>query len=201
MVDKPGTYVVRLIVNDGTLDSAPATVTITTTNSRPVAKAGPDQTVLVDTTVQLDGSASRDADGDALLYRWSLMAVPPGSAAMLSDPNVVNPTFQVDLPGTYVAQLIVNDGTVDSLPDTVRINTGNSRPVANAGPDQTVFVGDTVHLDGSASSDADGDALRYRWALTSVPGGSSATLADPTAAQPTFVCGPAWHLCGAAHRQ
>jgi PKD domain len=97
VVDKPGTYVVRLIVNDGTLDSVPATVTITTMNSRPVANAGTDQTVLVGATVQLDGSASRDADGDALLYRWSLTAVPLGSIALLSDPSAVKPTFQVDL--------------------------------------------------------------------------------------------------------
>jgi len=143
--------------------------------------------VLVSTSVQLDGSASRDADGDAILYRWSLTAVPHGSTARLSDPSAVKPTFQVDLPGTYVAQLIVNDGTVDSLPATVRITTGNSRPVADAGPDQTVFVGNTVHLDGSASRDADGDALSYRWSLTTVPVGSRATLSDPTAVQPSFV--------------
>ena len=201
VVDKPGTYVVRLIVNDGTLDSVPATVTITTMNSRPVANAGADQTVLVGATVQLDGSASRDADGDALLYRWSLTAVPLGSIALLSDPNAVQPTFQVDLPGTYVAQLVVNDGTVDSLPATVRISTGNSRPVANAGPDQTVFVGNTVHLDGSASRDADGDALSYRWSLTTVPVGSHATLSNLHGG-PTQLCGgPAEHLCGAVDRQ
>jgi len=38
-----------------------------------------------------------------------------------------------------VAQLIVNDGKVDSAPDTVVITTENSAPVANAGPDQTVL--------------------------------------------------------------
>jgi len=37
----------------------------------------------------------------------------------------------------------------------------NTPPVANAGPDQTVAVGTTVHLDGSQSADVDGDALRF----------------------------------------
>ena len=186
-VDRPGTYTVQLIVNDGTLDSIPDMVSITTENSRPVANAGLDQTVVVGTTVQLDAGGSHDADGDTLLYRWSLSAVPAGSMAALSDASGVNPSFGVDLPGMYVAQLIVNDSQVDSLPDTVTISTENSKPVANAGPDQTVLVTDIVRLDGSGSSDADRDSLSYRWSLTSIPAGSSAALSDPLAVQPTFV--------------
>lgn len=179
VVDLPGGYVLQLLVNDGSLDSAPATVTITTHNSRPMANAGPDQTVTVGTTVQLDGSASSDVDGDPLTYRWSLSSIPPRSTAVLSDPTRVNPTFVVDQPSTYVAQLLVNDGQVDSAPATVRLSTQNSRPVADAGPDQTVFHRDTVFLDGSASSDADGDPLTYTWSLLTRPEGSAAVLVAP----------------------
>src|SRR5205807_2157981 len=63
----------------------------------------------------------------------------------------------------------------------------NTAPVANAGPDQTVFVGTTVHLDGSMSSDVDGDALLFTWSLTRSQSGNSATLSDPTGVNPTFV--------------
>ena len=45
----------------------------------------------------------------------------------------------------------------------------NTPPVADAGPDQVVFVGETAFLDGGGSTDADGDALTYRWSLTTVP--------------------------------
>ena len=42
-------------------------------------------------------------------------------------------------------------------------------PVADAGPDQTVFVGDTVQLDGSGSSDVDNDPLTFQWSFTTFP--------------------------------
>ena len=185
-VDKPGSYVAQLIVNDGRVDSIPATVTLSTQNSAPVANAGLGQTVFVGTTVTLDGSGSTDVDGDLLTYHWSLLTVPAGSAASLSDPTAVKPTFTVDKPGSYVAQIIVNDGKVDSIPATVTISTQNSAPVANTGLGQTVFVGTTVTLDGSGSTDVDGDLLTYHWSLLTVPAGSAASLSDPTAVKPTF---------------
>ncbi len=186
LIDLPGIYELELIVNDGTVDSAPDTVTISTENSPPVADAGPDQSVFVTDTVQLDGSASSDVDGDLLTFSWSFFSLPEESTATLSDPLALMPTFYVDLPGTYVLELIVNDGTVDSAPDTVTISTENSPPAANAGPDQTVFVTDIVLLDGSGSSDVDGDVLSYAWSFVSVPEGSGASLSDPTVVDPTF---------------
>jgi RHS repeat-associated protein len=184
--DKIGTYVVQLIVNDGTIDSTPATVTITTENTAPVASAGPNQSVFVGNTVTLDGSHSNDVDGDSITYRWALLSIPTNSAAQLSDPTVVNPTFVVDVKGTYVAQLIVNDGFVDSIPATVTISTLNSPPVANAGPAQTVLAGTTVQLNGSKSTDVDGDALTFKWSITSKPSNSNAVLSDPASVTPTF---------------
>jgi hypothetical protein len=121
-------------------------------NTPPVANAGLDQTVAVGTTVHLNGSQSSDADGDALSFQWTITTLPTGSTARLSDPTAVQPTFVVDRPGTYTVQLIVKDGIVASAPDAVVITTQNSRPVANAGPNQTVAVGTTVHLDGSLSA-------------------------------------------------
>ena len=187
VVDARGTYEVQLIVNDGTVDSAPDTVKIDTQNSAPVADAGPDQTPFVNDTVTLDGSGSSDVNDDALTYLWSFTRRPAGSGATLSDPTAVNPTFLVDFFGTYEVQLIVNDRTVDSDPDTVIIDTQNSAPVADAGPDQRPFVGDTVTLDGSGSSDVDRDILSYSWSFASLPGGSKAALSDPTAVNPTFL--------------
>ncbi len=60
-------------------------------------------------------------------------------------------------------------------------------PVADAGPDQTgVAVPSTVTLDGSASSDLNGDDLTYDWNITKKPAGSAAALSSTTAKKPTF---------------
>ncbi len=200
-LDWPGTYLAQLIVNDGALDSAPDSITVITEGSRPVAEAGPDQSAPLGDTVTLDGTGSRDADQDALTYAWSLIAVPEGSAAVLIAPDSAGPSFQLDLPGTYVAQLIVNDGALDSAPDTVTITTENSRPVACAGRDQTASVDATVLLDGTGSSDADGDPLAYQWSLLSVPDGSASVLDGADTDTASLVPDRAGPLRRPTHRQ
>jgi hypothetical protein len=188
VVDVSGTYIAQLIVNDGFVDSTPDTVTINWENSPPVADAGTDQTARVGDLVTLFGGASSDVDGDSLSFFWTLITVPDGSSVLLSDPEAVNPSFVVDVSGTFVAELIVNDGKVDSTPDTVTINWENSPPVANAGPDQAFSsAGTTIHLDGSQSHDPDGDPLTYAWHIISKPPTSSTTLSDNAAVNPTFV--------------
>jgi len=184
--DLEGPYQIQLIVNDGTVDSAPDTVVITVPNLPPLANAGPDQSIVPGVVVNLDGSASSDPDSDPLTYAWTFLVRPSGSAAVLDDPTAEMPSFTADRPGAYELQLIVNDGTVDSGPDTVVITTRNRPPVADAGPDQEVDNDEFVTLDGSGSSDPDGDSLTYAWTMSSQPVGSTAMLADADKVNPTF---------------
>jgi RHS repeat-associated protein len=182
-----GTYIAQLIVTDGSVNSKPGTVTISTQNRPPVANAGVAQTVALQSTVQLDGTTSSDPDGDTLTFTWSLLSKPTESAAVLSNIQIARPTFVADMPGSYVAQLIVNDGKLSSAPATVTISTDDSAPIANAGPDQTVPAGSTVQLDGSGSNDPDGSSLFYTWSFTTIPQGSAATFSNPLIAKPTFL--------------
>jgi chitinase len=182
MADIAGIYVVTLIVNDGKVDSPPVDVTITASvaNAAPVANAGPDQNVKNGSVVTLDGSASSDANGDALTYQWTMDARPTGSTAALSSATIAKPAFVPDVAGNYVLSLIVSDGSLKSVADSVTITSSrtNAAPVANAGKDQNVPTRSTVTLDGRGSSDADGDALKYDWNLTSKPTGSTASLSS-----------------------
>jgi hypothetical protein len=89
--------------------------------TRPVANAGPDQGVIKNDWVQLDGSASFDYDGEAITYTWSLADKPPGSTATLSSTTSPTPKFQADLIGTYKVELSVSDGHVTSATDSVII--------------------------------------------------------------------------------
>ncbi|MDI6791578.1 MAG: fibronectin type III domain-containing protein [bacterium] len=69
-----------------------------------------------------------------------------------------------------------------SAPKSVTANF-NRPPAADAGPDQTVGSGVLVGLDGSSSSDPDGDPITYQWTQTSGP---AVTLSNSTAQKPTF---------------
>jgi len=188
--DMPGMYVASLVVSDGALSSGVATtrVSATAANAAPVATAGTAQNVLAGATVSLDGSASSDANGDALTYSWTLSSKPATSAAALAGANSAKPMFTADVAGTYVATLIVNDGQVASAPSTVTVTAAvlNAAPVANAGAAQSVIAGSAVSLNGSGSSDANGDTLMYAWTLSTKPMGSAASLSAATSSAPTF---------------
>jgi len=186
-VDQPGVYLARLVVNDGQADSLPAVAAASTGNLKPAANAGPDKTAPAGTQATLDGGASSDANHDALTYRWLLTAQPAGSKAALAGITGVRPTLALDQPGHYEAQLTVNDGQADSAPDLVAVDTANTPPVANAGPDRAGRAGGMLALDGSASTDADSNPLAYRWSLLYRPPGSQAALASPLAAASSLV--------------
>lgn len=185
-VTTPGTYELQLVVNDGSADSAPDTVKISTTNSAPTANAGPDQTVKLNSVVTLNGGGSKDPDNDPLTYQWTLVTFPQGSTATLKNPTTVNPTFTADKPGAYNIRLVVSDSKLTSTEDIVIVSTENSAPVANAGPDLNGTVNKLVQLDGSGSKDADGNPLTYLWSFVTVPDTSTALLSDSTIVNPTF---------------
>jgi plastocyanin len=157
-------------------------------NRPPTANAGADQEVTVGTTVELDGEGS-DPDGDPLTVAWELLSTPAGSSAALQGTGTASPTFAPDVPGTYVARLTVDDGKGGTDEDDVTVTASaepNLPPIADAGSDQQVLVGQTVILSGDGD-DADGQLVELEWSFDSLPPGSAATIDDPASATTSFV--------------
>ena len=147
----------------GNIGAATVRVTVISSNTPPIANAGPDQTVTAGRTVALNGALSSDVDGHALTYAWTLLSRPAGSVAALSNASVVNPTFVADKVGTYVVQLIVNDGFVNSIPDTVSVTVVLPSPVLRARA-----AGRQVQLSWTSVSGAAGYAV-YRGSAAGGP--------------------------------
>lgn len=138
-------------------------------NIPPIANAGPNQSVGENSLVTLDGSASFDHNfGDPLTFQWSQIS---GPLVSLSGADTINPTFTAPdvthAQGSNVIkfQLTVNDGQINSGPSFVTITATNvnDAPIANAGTNQSVGEFVTVLLDGTGSSDPDGNPITYSW--------------------------------------
>ena len=99
------------------------------TNHQPTADAGANQTVLVNAEVSLDGSNSKDPDGDALTYAWRIISKPATSNSSLSNSTTIKPKILVDKVGDYVLGLIVKDGSLTSVTDTMIIKVTANIPL------------------------------------------------------------------------
>lgn len=123
------------------------------------------------------------ADEEAILS-WAIESVPVDSAIStgdldLSDPAA--PTFTPDVVGTYVMSVSAADSTgAMSAADyiVIEVESGNAAPLAECGENVTAAVNARVDLDGSGSSDPEGAALVYQWAVSSVPSCSGLSASD-----------------------
>ena len=170
-------------INRGGVDSFLAKFSSPNTAPVAVAAATPQAVVLNGTTVALDASQSYDPDADNITYAWTLVQTPLNSMASLSDASSINPTFMPDLKGDYILSLDVTDAFGASAHTEITVSFDNIKPVADADVNQSVVSGYPIYLNGSASSDANGDTLTYSWEILSQPAESSAAILDPTAAK------------------
>ena len=175
-----GAHTITLEIRDteGLTDSTTRQVTVVPDDVPPVAEAGPDQTLDEDTPVTFDGSDSSDNIG-IVNYTWTFV---DGTEKELYG---VDPNYTFEDPGEYTVTLDVADAADNHDTDTVAVTVleVNVPPVADAGPDQSVTVGEAVTFDGSDSSDNVG-IENYTW--TFMYAGEERELYDVA---PTFTFG------------
>lgn len=158
-------------------------------NRAPTADAGADATYRVPADVRLDGSASSDPEGEVLRYQWRQVG---GPAVALQNADQAVASFSAPLvteESRLQFELMVEDSE-HSVSDQVTITllpaVANRAPSADAGPDQTTTAPAQITLDGSRSSDPDGDSLRFTWQQTEGP---SVTLQNADMAMANFSVG------------
>jgi len=156
-----GNQAVTLTVRDVASKTATDTmwVNVTADAIPPVADAGPGRRIDLGQQVALDGSASSDNVAVAI-FTWTFVDGSPqtlsGSSVAYTFTTVGNATVTLtvtDYAGNFDSGLTWVDVVADVLP-----------PVANAGADVTIALGDTVTLDGSGSSDNVG-VVNFTWVV------------------------------------
>lgn len=174
--------------DEGGTDSDTVNFIIQAVNTPPIAEAGEDQTIDEEGIGTLAGSGN-DSDGTIESYSWTQIS---GESVTLNSPEQSVTTFEapktrVELPLSF--ELTVTDDEGGKATDIIDIliNPINEVPSANAGADQTVIYPENILLDGSASSDNDGDNLTYSWNILSKPTGSQSQIDSPTFVKPSFM--------------
>ena len=119
---------------------------VRTGNDPPVADAGPNQIGIAAGTVQLDGSASYDPDGDPITFQWTQQGTP---LVTLVNPNTSRPTFTAAVGQTYNFLLVVKDDHGGQSQARVRVSTSAAARAEivffTASPTQ-ITAGQTVTL-------------------------------------------------------
>ncbi len=184
----------RLTVDDGFggSNSSDVTVHIGNVNQAPTAQAPANMTVPEATPVSLIGQG-QDTDTEEqaqLTYAWQQTGGPAvtlsgaGANVSFSSPNVTSggdPAATVTL--TFTLTVTDPNGAMGTSSVNVVVSNIPHAPTAVAGGNLTVNESSSVTLNGSASSDPDGDALTYAWTQVSGP---AVTLSGAGTALPSF---------------
>ncbi len=182
-----GTLTFALTVEDDEGQTSTDTVDVIV-NFAPVADAGGNFEIATNVEGTLDCSGSTDADGVIASFQWTQLA---GDPVTLVGADTAIATFIA--PGTpqfLVFQCAVTDdlgfGDSDVIVGTV---FANDPPVADAGNDQIVSPGASVTLDGTRSTDPDGEVAAFAWEVAlcvTIDGPCELELDDPASATPSF---------------
>ncbi|MCF6436392.1 PKD domain-containing protein [Pseudoalteromonas sp. MMG022] len=162
-----GDYEVQVSVTDSQGASAQASylLSVTTDNLPPVAQLGEDIHAPV-APLELVCKSCFDPEGEPLTYQWQLLSRPQQSVAQLQAATEAVAKLHPDVAGEYAVAVSVSDGQteVTSNTQTYYIDA-NQQPTAHLTAPDVAYIGNTVELDASQSSDPNNDTLTYEWQL------------------------------------
>lgn len=156
----PGRYTATLTVENAFSMSCPKSTDtrIVDVNSPPIIQLDAKRTACVGNEVAFDASGSRDPNKDSLEYFWNF-----GDGTILQAGSRV--THKYEKGGRYKVTVIADDSketSCSSASASIDVKV-NSSPKADPGPNTVCCANKIAKFDGSASTDADGDELTYKW--------------------------------------
>ncbi len=166
------------------------TLPITIPPTAPVLTSiGSPKTVLENANLSFNLS-STDANGDFVSYSTAT-ALPTNATLSSTGVFSFSPTYAQS--GSYAITFIVTDSTTrtDSEVVVVNVTNVNRSPTANAGLDDSATLGIGKNISGSLSSDPDGDALTYLWAVVTNPSNVTVNFSSTSVVSPTVTFGSA----------
>ena len=192
-----------ILTDEFNLAGSPATVTVNVfnVNQPPLADAGLTISVPEGTAVALSGLGSDPDVNDipTLRFAWTQTG---GPTVTLTGADTLTPGFTAPIvtaggdplaKETLKFKLTVTDSSDEFATDEVEVIVANvdHAPIANAGGVIIIGEATAIALNGSFSSDPDGDALTYAWVQTEGPGVtlSGADTATPSLSTPFVSAG------------
>lgn len=155
--EESGVYTVKASVSDKKDNWYHDELTVSVRDpDEPVAEAGKDKVVDVGEEVEFDGTDSRDSIG-IVSYEWYFDDWTNGRGEKT--------THVYEKPGVYEVRLIVTDEAGYFDQDTIKVvvqDPDNKKPVAKAGGDKIVEIGQKVKFNAGESTD-DVGIKKYEW--------------------------------------
>ena len=203
--NNPGNYTYQLTITDNQGNTSASRVIIQVNSSPipvasiPTAVAGNSQVITLSEgstgSAVIDGSASSDASGSIISYQWGKLSGPSGDQVINLSQARTTVTFKTT--GNYTYQLVITDnqGNTSSSKVGIQVNPAPlpivSIPTAAAGNDQAITLssGSTASavIDGSASSDAGGSIISFKWGKLSGPSGDQVISASQARTDINFI--------------